>query len=133
MDPEIAGRFAGIVRLAEHYFDDVEYLVNSGPDREVLKLKARFGVLRISIREMFSDERRKYSYYALDGEVVVVGFDNSPDPAAIRLKYGRTGPKTSGIQVPHVHMNDKTDLQLTDETDILTFIIWLKANTPHAP
>jgi len=83
--------------------------------------------------ELFSDERRKYSYYALDGEVVVVGFDNSSDPKAVRLKYGRIGPETIGIQVPHVHTNNKVDIQLTPEIDVLTFINWLKANTPHAP
>ncbi len=133
MDPGIAGRFAGVIRVAQRYFDDVEYSVNLTPERDALKLRARFGRLRISVREMFSDERRKYSYYALDGKQVVVGFDNSPDPEAIRLKYGRIGPETAGIQVPHIHTNDKADLQLTDEIDILTFINWLKANTPHAP
>jgi hypothetical protein len=64
----------------------------------------------------------------LRGDWVEAGFDNSPDPRAIRLKYGRFGAEHAGEAVPHLHREDKTQLFLTDEMTFEAFVDWLKAN-----
>lgn len=58
------------------------------------------------ITELFS-ELRKYRYYVLRGDWVEAGFDNSPDPRAIRLKYGRIGKEYANEYIPHLHRDDK--------------------------
>ncbi|MGG6239939.1 hypothetical protein ACQ4N7_15035 [Nodosilinea sp. AN01ver1] len=81
--------------------------------------------------ELFDDDRRrKYSYYLLRDNYVEAGFDNSPDPRAIRLKYGGIGQAHAGEQVPHLHRVDKTELTLTDEIVFSTFVQWLQENYP---
>jgi hypothetical protein len=59
---------------------------------------------------------------------VEAGFDNSPDPRAIRLKYGKIGKDHAGEQVPHLHLEDKTRLLLTDEMTFTSFVAWFKTN-----
>jgi len=65
-----------------------------------LRLQADYGRYRILVVELFSDRVRKYRYYVLRGEWVIAGFDNSPDPRAIRLKYGKIGDQRAGKLVP---------------------------------
>ena len=62
---------------------------------------------------------------------MTVGFDNSPDPRAIRLKYGRIGKEHTGKPVLHLHLHDKTDLQLTETLVFADFVAWLQENYEH--
>ena len=52
----------------------------------------------------------------------------SPDPRAIRLKYGRIGEEHGGEYVPHLHRSDKSQLSLTEDTTFAAFVHWLKTN-----
>ena len=133
MDTKITEHFDDVVRLAQHTFQQVEYAVDSSPQRAILKLNARYGDLRIVVVELFSDSQRKYRYYALRENWVTVGFDNSPDPRAIRLKYGRIGKEYAGKLMPHLHLHDKTELALTDEITFVDFVVWLQENQLHSP
>ena len=131
MDTKITDHFDDLIRLAQQVFLQVEYTVDSSPQRAILKLNAHYGNLRIMVVELFSDSQRKYRYYALRENWVTVGFDNSPDPRAIRLKYGRIGKEHVGKLVPHLHLQDKTELHLTNEIAFADFVTWLQENRPH--
>ena len=87
MDTKITDYFADIVKLAEVNFQEVNQTIDITPKRSILHLEGKYGEYRILITELFSDELRKYRYYILRGDWVKAGFDNSPDPRAIRLKY----------------------------------------------
>ncbi len=62
------------------------------------------------------------------GNWVEAGFDNTPDPRAIRLKYGEIGQEHAGELVPHLHSKDKTRLSLTEEMTFAEFVRWVKGN-----
>jgi hypothetical protein len=128
LDTDIANHFVGIIELAQATFEEVEYVTDATPERAILQLQAKYDRYRVFVTELFSDEVRKYRYYVLDGDWVEAGFDNSPDPRAIRLKYGRIGKEHAGEYVPHLHQKDKAQLTLTKEMSFTTFIVWLKAN-----
>ena len=49
---------------------------------------------------------------------VEAGFDNAPDPRAIRLKYEKIGEEHTGENVPHLHREDKTQLYLNGRNDL---------------
>ncbi|MEW6404455.1 MAG: hypothetical protein AB1649_21885 [Chloroflexota bacterium] len=61
-------------------------------------------------------------------EWVEAGFDNSPDPRAIRLKYGKIGKEYAGENIPHLHLDDKSRLSLTEEMTFTSFVEWVRAN-----
>ena len=128
MEPKVTDYFAGIVALAQATFEQVEYTVDATPARAILRLQASYGLYRVFITELISEGTRQYRYYVLLGDWVEAGFDNSPDPRAIRLKYGRIGKKYAGENVPHLHRTDKTELSLTEEMTCIAFVDWLKAN-----
>lgn len=91
-------------------------------------MEADHGKYQILVTELFSDGLRKYRYYVLDGNRVEAGFDNSPDPRAIRLKYGEIGLEHTGENIPHLHLEDKTVLSLTEEITFQAFVSWLTGN-----
>ena len=93
-----------------------------------MRIDAEYGKYKILVTELFSDGLRKYRYYVLHGDWVEAGFDNSPDPRAIRLKYGEIGKEHAGEPVPHLHLEDKTRLSLTEEMTFADFVRWLNGN-----
>jgi hypothetical protein len=128
LDAETSRHFAEIIQLAQSVFTQVEYEVDVTPNRAILRIQAEHGKYHILVTELFSDGLRKYSYYVLDGNQVTAGFDNSPDPRAIRLKYGGVGQEHAGEHVPHLHLEDKTLLQLTEEMTFHEFVRWINGN-----
>ncbi|GAK50946.1 hypothetical protein U14_02188 [Candidatus Moduliflexus flocculans] len=128
MDAHITKHFADIIAFAQIVFENVDHSVDMTPERAILRLTAEYGAFRIVVTELFSENLRKYRYYALKGDWVEVGFDNSPDPQVIRLKYGRIGKEHVGEHIPHVHLQDKTELALTDDMTFQMFVEWLKTN-----
>lgn len=128
MDSEATRYFTDIVHLAQATFEQVEYVTEATPERAILRLQAQYGPYRIFVTELFSDKVRKYRYYVLRGDWVEAGFDNSPDPRAIRLKYGKIGKAHAGEHVPHFHQNDKSRLSLTEEITFAAFVNWLKVS-----
>ncbi|WP_417913898.1 hypothetical protein [Candidatus Electronema sp. JM] len=81
---------------------------------------------------MFSDKLRKYRYYVLQGNRVEAGFDNAPDPRAIRMKYGKIGKEHADENIPHLHLDDKTSMVLTEEMMFSDFVEWLQNNRLQA-
>lgn len=130
MDQQTADHFAGIVRLSQTAFERVVYEIDATPQRAILRLQAQYGEYRVLITELFSEAVRKYRYYVLRENWVEAGFDNSPDPRALRLKYGQIGTEHAGEHVPHLHRENKTQLSLTEDMTVPAFIDWLQTNIP---
>lgn len=128
MDKKASEYFADVIKLASISFENVEYNTDFTPERAILQIKAKYGQYQLFITELFSDKIRKYRYYILNGSNVEAGFDNAPDPRALRLKYGRIGKEYAGKDIPHLHLNDKADIQLTEEMTFCDFMQWLKLN-----
>lgn len=130
MDQQVAGHFADIVAVAQATLSQVAYEIDATPQRAILRLQARYGRYQVLITELFTDGVRKYRYYVLQANWVEAGFDNSPDPRALRLKYGRIGSEHAGELIPHLHRENKTQLLLTAEITVAAFIEWLQTNLP---
>ena len=128
MDQKTARYFAEIIELAQSTFEHVIYEIDTTPNRAILRLEAEYGRYQVLVTELFSDVIRKYRYYVMHGNWVEAGFDNSPDPRAIRLKYGKINQEHAGEYVPHLHLEDKTRLSLTEEMTFVEFVRWLKSN-----
>lgn len=128
MDEKTSRHFAEIIELAQSVFENVTYEIDATADRSILWINADYGKYQILVTELFSDGIRKYRYYVMRGDWVEAGFDNAPDPRAIRLKYGKIGEEHAGENVPHLHREDKTKLSLTEEMTFQDFVDWLKGN-----
>jgi len=101
------------------------------PQRAILRVSAKWGRYRVLVTEIVSGTR-EYRYYVLDGDLVTAGFDNAPDLRATDLKYGQQAKRHYGENVPHLHRNNKTGLELTEEMTCADFIAWLKENLSEA-
>ncbi len=128
METETTKYLDDLIELAQSSFDEVEYKIDSTPERAILRITAKYGQYRVFVTELLSYLSRQYRYYLLRGNWVEAGFDNSPDPRAIRLKYGKIGKEHAGEHVPHFHLEDKTRLELTDEMTFFSFVTWLEEN-----
>lgn len=126
MDKDARDYFAEVVRLASRHFVNVRYEIDETPQRVILRLHANLETLRVIVVEIVHHGERKYSYYLLDGSYVLVGFDNSADPVARRLKYGTDRARHIGELVPHAHFRDKRDLVLTEHLTFADFVQWIQ-------
>ena len=93
-----------------------------------MRINATFKENRVFIVELISSDYRKYNYYLLKNNYVIVGFDNSQDVRAIKLKYKKVPKNDIDKLVPHKHLKDKTVLELTEEISISEFINWIEIN-----
>lgn len=128
MDRKITDNFTRIIELANIHFKAVEFVIDTTPKRAILKLNAVYKNYKILVTELDSDDNFKYRYYVLENQFVKAGFDNAADPRAIRLKYGKIGQEHSGELIPHLHLEDKQDLILTEEMNFDKFLDWLINN-----
>ena len=112
--------------LARSQLDDVQVTEQDHTlKRSILRLTARYADFSVLITEIVANDQRKYRYYVLDGDRVVAGFDNAADPRALRAKYGRISQEHVGELIPHLHLEDKSQLVLTEEMDCQAFLSWL--------
>ncbi|MCW5205522.1 hypothetical protein VU08_01125 [Desulfobulbus sp. F5] len=128
MDEKIAEYFAAVITTAAGIFENCAHEQDCTPERAILQLHGEYGSCKILITELFSDKLRKYRYYVLQGNRVEAGFDNAPDPRAIRMKYGKIGKEHAGENIPHLHLDDKTSMVLTEEMMFSDFVEWLQGN-----
>ena len=119
-----------MIRLVRTTFTDVEVEIDTTPVRALLRIQAHYGPYRVFITELSDGGRRQYRYYVLQGNDVEAGFDNSSDPRALRLKYGRIGEEHLGEYLPHLHRANKTQLLLTEEMHCVDFVHWLHQHLP---
>ena len=126
MDREIAEYFAAVINTATELFASCTHETDCTPERAILRIQAEYRSHKILVTELFSDNIRKYRYYVLQGNRVEAGFDNAPDPRAIRMKYGKIGEEHAGKDVPHLHLRDKKHIELTEEMVFSDFVKWLR-------
>ena len=119
-----------MIQLVRTTFTDVEVEIDTTPIRALLRIQAHYGPYRVFITELSDGSRRQYRYYVLQGNDVEAGFDNSSDPRALRLKYGRIGEEHLGEYLPHLHRANKTQLLLTEEMHCVDFVHWLHQHLP---
>ena len=117
--------FTRIVQQAQALFTDVTSVTDATPERAILRIQATYGLYRVFVTELRDAQTRKYRYYLLKGNWVEVGFDNSPDSRALRLKYHTIG-QHAGELIPHCHREDKQHLELTDEMTMEMFVQWVR-------
>jgi hypothetical protein len=102
------------------------------PHRALLEMRDNYGVYQVHLREVLRvDGTRKYAYYVLHQSRLIIGFDNAPNPRALRLKYGKNYVHHRLELVPHRHTQDKAAVELTGEMTCGLFIAWLQANLPN--
>jgi len=85
-------------------------------------LKGQYGPRNVFVTEVLTPSIRWYSYYLLEGDHVVIGLDNFSDRPALRLKYGAAFTQHIDEPVPHLHREDKRDLELTGEKHFPDFV-----------
>ena len=72
-------------------------------------------------------------YYVFDGTYIVAGFDNHADLSAIRLRYGAEWKQHRYEPISHLHLENKTKLELTEEMTCQQFLTWMELNLRLAP
>ena len=104
MEPKIEKYFNSIINKANSFFSNIEYTFDRTPKRAILRIKATYNDYRVFIMELVSPNYRKYNYYLLKNDYVVVGFDNSQDIRAIKMKFKKMPDKDIDKLVPHKHL-----------------------------
>jgi hypothetical protein len=117
-----AESFADIVALARARLTAVEVKEDTDAERGILTVHGCFDRYRILLKETRSLGRRRYAFYILLGERVMLGFDNHPDHHALRLKYGRDFAAHIYELIPHRHSSDKSSTELTAEWTAASFL-----------
>ncbi len=98
-------------------------------DRCLLEMTGQYGTYRVRFLEVVAPNApRKYTYYVLQDDRVIVGFDNAPDPQVRRLKYSSAHAAHRYERIPHRHTTDKASVELVPETTCADFIAWVKTN-----
>jgi hypothetical protein len=95
---------------------------NSEADRAILTIEGRFDGYRVVLKEVVNPQRRRYAYYVLQGERVILGFDNHVDRTALRMKYGDDYTAHIFDLIPHRHGPDKTTTILTEPWNAVRFL-----------
>jgi len=130
MESTLASYFDGVkILFAQEFENAVVTKYDDGLNRAILEMWGDFGLYRVRLLEVVThDLSRKYAYYVFNNEQVIVGFDNAPDPHALQLKYGITYTAHRLERIPHCHIKNKTQVELTDEMRCADFVAWVKAN-----
>lgn len=130
MDQAIAGYLDGVIECFSETFRPATVIIrDERPDRSLLELWGHWGSYHVRLHEVVSPTMtRKYAYYVLEGSRVISGFDNAPDPRALRLKYSKASGQHQHEPIPHRHGVDKKDIELTDEMTCQLFTEWVQAN-----
>ncbi len=114
--------FADIIALARARLTQVSIEENSEADRAILTIEGRFDGYRVVLKEVVNPQRRRYAYYVLQGERVILGFDNHVDRTALRMKYGDDYTAHIFDLIPHRHGPDKTTTILTEPWNAVRFL-----------
>ena len=113
MAESFAAGFADIISLARYRLTQIEIQEDGDSERAVLTIQGYVGAYRILLKETISAGRRRYAYYVLNGDRVMIGLDNHPDHQALRLKYGSNLASHLHELIPHRHGPDKLTTELT--------------------
>lgn len=96
--------------------------------RAILELRGTWERYTIRLVEIIKPDGREYRYYVFDGTYIVAGFNNHADLSAIRLRYGPDWKQHRYKPIPHLHLENKTTLELTEEMTCQQFLTWMELN-----
>lgn len=122
MENEVRRHFDEIIEDAKTVLEDVEIKQDYSVKRALLKLSGNFGKLKVRITEVIDVDKRKYAYYLINVDLVVIGFDNAPDINALKLKYGKDYVHHLDERIPHFHGKGKKNTELTNEISFKEFL-----------
>jgi len=112
-----------ILKLAREHFTNIQVETYDVSEQvAILIFRCRLGQKQIAVTEILLPDRRKYSYYLLEGETVLLGLDNARDRLALRKKYGDAFVEHLDEFVPHLHREGNRVLELTDEKHFPDFV-----------
>lgn len=114
--------FADIVALARSRLTEVLTKEDVDPDRAILSVEGRLGPYRVLIKDIVNPEKRRYAYYVLNDNRVLLGFDNHADLTALRLKFGGDYAEHIHDLIPHRHGPDKATTVLTEPWEAIKFL-----------
>ena len=127
MDRGTAAYFDELISLARAHLADVEVVRRDvTPRRAILELRGTWERYTIRLVEIVRPDGREYRYYIFDGAYIVAGFNNHADLSAIRLRYGDDWKRYRYESIPHLHLENKTKLELTEEMRCQQFFAWVE-------
>ena len=131
MDAGIGTHFDELISLTKARLADVEVVRRDvTPQRAILELRGAWGKYTVRLVEIIKPDGREYRYYVFDGTYIVAGFNNHADLSAIRLRYGAEWKRHRYEPIPHLHLENKTKLELVKEMTCQQFLAWVEANLP---
>jgi hypothetical protein len=118
----LAQSFADIIALARAKLTEVNVDADVSVDRAILTIEGRLDRYRILIKETVNPTQRRYAFFILLGNRVMLGLDNHADRQALRLKYGDDFADHIHELIPHRHGPDKVTTELTEEWTAQQFL-----------
>ena len=127
MEKKVEYCFERLMNLIYQKFQEV-VIIKKDITSEVfiLEVNCVYKSYKIVISEIVDPKGRKYAFYLLKDNLIIVGFDNSPDYRTIKLKHKENYKKYYYERVPHQHTYNKEELYLTQEIQLEDFINWLE-------
>jgi len=122
MAESLRDRFARIVDLARATLHEIQSSQEIDAERAILSIEGERLLYRIVLKETISAKGRRYAYYILRGERVLLGLDNHPDRQALRLRFGAAFAEHLADLIPHQHSADKTSVSLTPPWTAMQFL-----------
>ena len=127
MDEAIRSYFENLREYINQHFNNVHIVrYSSTNERTLIDVYCSFRSYRIRIFELIDGIGRSYAYYVFQNDEIIAGFDNAPDGAALRQRYGRDFSRHRRERIPHLHGRGKHILSLTDEINCEEFLNWLR-------
>jgi hypothetical protein len=131
MEDEIRRHFDEIIEDASTALEDVEIEQDYSVKRALLKIGGSLGNLKVRITEVIDENKRKYAYYLINKDLVMIGFDNAPDIRALKIKYGKDYGHHLDERIPHFHGKEKKSIELTKEISSKEFLEKVKSLKEH--
>ena len=132
MDARIAAHFDELISLAKAHLADVEVVRRDvTSQRAILELRGAWRKYIVRLVEIIKPDGREYRYYVFDGTYIIAGFNNHADLSAIRLRYGAEWKWHRYEPIPHLHLENKTKLELVEEMTCQQFLGWMEVNLPQ--
>ena len=127
MENAIRRHFNEIIEDAKAVLEDVEIEQDYSVKRTLLKISGNIRNLKVMITEVLDEDKRKYAYYLINNDLVVLGFDNAPDIRALKIKYGKNYVYHIEERIPHFHGKEKKNTELTKEISFKEFLEKVKS------
>ena len=132
MDRNTREHFEKVIELAHAKLTDIHVVQNDiSISRAILQLRGNYRSFEVWLKEIQLPSGNIYSYYVIEKNQVVVGFDNYPDAQVLKAKFGRGFRSHSEDRIPHRHGPGKRTVSLTDSIDAKEFLALLPELTNY--